>query len=216
VIPQAGVRSLFLACLSPDQPQFRGIRQALTELGSAERCCALQWEGSALRLRRRRALARVLITGHGLEARAGFAGLAAAGGAGFGPETVALPGSCSLYLAACFQGRADLRAAWAQGAGVPLHNVHGSSGETESALSSCLLLHLLEEGPERLERWFPAWQQANDALRPHFPRIRKSYQDNDGDPVRTLDELSGLARETGVEEFVSVVRRHPRYLTGLR
>jgi hypothetical protein len=184
------VHSLLLACLPPDEPQFRGIRRALTELGSEQGCWALHWAGEPLRLRRRRALRAVLVTGHGREARAGFAACSPQEAA-FGPSALALPSSCRLYLAACFQGRADLRAAWAEGA------------------------DLLEEGAASLQRWFAAWLEANDALRPHFPRIRQCYRDNAGDPLATLAELAGLARETGTEEFVSVLRRRPEYLTGL-
>ena len=208
------VHSLLLACLPPDEPQFRGIRRALNELGSEQGCWALHWAGEPLRLRRRRALRAVLITGHGREARAGFAAYSPQEVA-FEPSSLALPSSCRLYLAACFQGRADLRAAWAEGTGLPVGHVHGSRGETESALTTGLLLHLLEEGAASLERWFAAWLETNDALRPHFPRIRQCYRDNAGDPLATLAELAGLARETGTEEFVSVLRRRPEYLTGL-
>lgn len=208
------VHSLFLACLPPEEPQFRGIRRALAELGNQRGCWAQRWEGEALGLRRRLALGRVLVTGHGLAASAGFAACAP-GEAPFGPSALALPAACRLYLAACFQGRADLRAAWADGTGLPVSHVNGSGGETESALTTGLLLHLLEEGAASLERWFPAWLEANDALRPHFPRIRRCYRDNAGDPLATLAELTGLARETGTEGFVSVIQRHPEYLAGL-
>jgi len=209
-----GVRSLFLLCLPAAEPQFRGILRAAAELGRRERCATLHWQGEALELARRRVLAQVLVAGHGLQGRAGLAPRAP-GLPALDPSRLALPAPCTLYLLACFQGRAPLRESWANGAGVSPGNVHGSDGETESALSTCLLLHLLEQGPESLERWFPAWQRANDALRPHFPRIRRSYRKHGGDPLATLQELYSLVRQTGSEAFVSVIRRHPQYLTGL-
>lgn len=212
--PPAGVRSLFLACLDRTQPQFRGVRRALQEIGSSEGCCARDWDGAALALRRRRVLRQVVVAGHGREDQAGFAA-GAPGTRGFTPDGIALPATCRLYLVGCFQGHPGLRGAWARGAGLPEQNVHGCGGETESALSTCLLLHLLEDGAEALERWFPAWLRANDRLRPHFPRIRGSYADNDGDPLRTLAQLQDLRSDRDLSDFLAVIERHPEYLRDL-
>ena len=75
----------------------------------------------------------------------------------------------------CYQGRKQQRLTWAAGTGVDSNRVWGCAGETESALSTCLLLHLLDEGADSIDRWFPLWIRANDALRPHFPTIRAVY-----------------------------------------
>jgi hypothetical protein len=209
-----GIHTLYLSC--SDQGQFRGIRTLFDTLGRLPAAHTLDWRGEPLDLHRRRSLDWALISGHGRPVAAGFQ-LSPAGDAG--PQSLRLPGRARLYLLGCYQGRRPQRLAWAEGTGVGADRVFGCEGETESALSTCLLLHLLEGGPESIERWFAVWSRCNDAFRPHFLRIRNAYARAGADPLAALAELkvSGnldcLFRD--FEEFLAVIERRPACLTGL-
>ncbi len=207
-----GTHSLFVTCNDREEKQFRGISRLLRRLSAARDTCTLSWPGGSLELGARRVLSRVLVSGHGSEDLPGF-GLAS--GAGLRPGSLSLPRYAHLYLMGCFQGREDWLLSWARGSGVPRERVFGSDGETESALSTCLLLHLLEEGVAAVDRWFPVWSSCNSALRPYFPRIRQVYARLGADPRATLAELAGIEAVSAYAEFLAVIERYPQYLTGL-
>ncbi len=213
-----GTRNLFISCIDSEHSarsehkQFQGIKRILIRLGAAPDNCLVNAQGERFDFRRRRTLTRVLLCGHGNERRPGFA---VASDSGLKPEDLRLPDRASLYLLGCFQGSSDHRDAWARGTGISPNRVFGSSGETESALSTCLLLHLLEEGVSAIDIWFPVWRLCNRELRPYFPRIRRQYEKHAKDPVITLSELRKIPAVTGFEEFLGIIERYPAYLTGL-
>jgi len=212
VIPAATV-SLLLGCAPAGEAQFSGIRRLLEALGHQKGACFREWEGERLALDRRRNLRQVLVCGHGSEQEAGFGSPEPASRPRLTPASLRLPGGCRLFLIGCHQGRESLRRAWAEGTGAAA--VLGSEGETESALSTCLLLHLLEDGLAAVDRWFPHWIRCNDALRPLFPRVRSLYGEHAGDPLQVL---SILRADSAVQEqwpFLEVIERHPQYLQGL-
>ena len=210
----SGTRNLFIRC--SDDRQFGGILSLLEELNRSPGSHSLAWEGTAVDLSRRRALRRVVISGHGSPERAGFELDSARA---LRPGDLRLPGNCSLYLMGCCQGRQRQRLSWAMGTGVEANRVWGCTGETESALSTCMLLHLLEDGVESIDSWFPVWIRCNDAARPYFPVIREVYTRSGADPIAALaelraeGELDAIFREYG--EFLGVIARRPAYLTGL-
>jgi hypothetical protein len=157
-------------------------------------------------------LSRVLISGHGSTTGARFT---VPGKAPLEPSCLRLSGGCRLYLLGCNQGSGPILRAWAEGTGIPPAQVGGSPGETETALSTCLLLHLLEEGIEALDRWFPVWIRCNEALRPHFPEIRQAYADHQGDPVATLQAIAARTNLSPFGRFLAVIERHPAVFRGL-
>jgi hypothetical protein len=209
-----GTHVLYLSC--SDERQFRGIRTLFGMLGRLPAAHTLDWRGEALDLHGRRSLDWALISGHGDPAAAGFQ-LSPAGEAG--PQSLRLPGRARLYLMGCYQGRRPQRLAWAEGTGVQPDSVFGCDGETESALGACLLLHLLEGGPESIESWFAIWRRCNEAFSPHFLQIREVYARTGADPLAAVAELKGsgnldcLFRD--FEEFLAVIERRPGCLAGL-
>ncbi len=211
-----GTRSLFITCADSKEKQFRGIRQILRNLAKYPASYLIDWRGGVLDLDRRRALVRVLISGHCHENAAGFE---LSSKRGLQPQDLRLPHNTKLYLMGCFQGREQLRRNWALGTGVAPDGVYGCTEESESALSTCLLLHLLEEGIEAIDQWFGPWMRCNDALRPYFPVIRASYRRQGANPLATLVDLraSGLLAEAirDFDKFLGVIGRHPAYLTDL-
>jgi hypothetical protein len=188
----------------------------LQELKRSPASHSLEWTGAALDLSRRRVLRWVLISGHGSSTRAGFELDSAQG---LNPADLRLPASTRLYLMGCYQGRQRQLLAWAMGTGVDKNQVWGCTGETESALSTCLLLHLLEEGVESIDRWFPVWIRCNDATRPYFTMIRDVYTRTGADPVDALVELKAAGNLKVLfrdfDEFLAVITRRPAYLTDL-
>jgi hypothetical protein len=211
----SGTASLLLCCAPDGEAQFSGIRRLLAALGASKRACFQEWTGNRLDLHRRQSLRRVLICGHGSEEEAAFASPEPASRPRLTPTQVRVPAGCRLYLMGCHQGGEAARRAWAAGTGTGLESVLGSEGETESALSTCLLLHLLEDGPESLDRWFPLWIASNTALRPLFPSIRALYREHGGDPLAVLLALreNGLVQEQW--KFLEAVERYPQFLSGL-
>ena len=211
-----GTRSLLITCTDSKEKQFRGIHQLLRQLAEHPASYLLDWRGGVLDLARRRVLVRVLISGHGQENTAGFE---LSSKRGLRPQDLRLPHNTKLYLVGCFQGREALRKNWALGTGVAPGGVYGCKEETESALSTCLLLHLLERDIESIDQWFGPWMRCNDALRPYFPAIRTSYSRQGADPLATLVDLraSGALAEAfqDFDEFFKVIGRHPAYLTDL-
>jgi hypothetical protein len=136
-----GTRSLFITCADGKQKQFRGIRQILRNLAKHPASSLIDWKGGVLDLDRRRVLVRVLVSGHGHE---NTAGIELSSKRELRPRDLRLPHNTKLYLMGCFQGREQLLRNWALGTGVAMDRVYGCTEETESALSTCLLLHLLE------------------------------------------------------------------------
>ena len=209
-----GIRNLYIRC--SDGKQFSGILRLLQELNRIPGSHVLDWPGGPKDLSRRRVLQRVLISGHGSLSEAGFE-LGSAGQ--LRPADLLLPINTSLYLMGCYQSRNKQHLAWSAGTGVSPNRIWGCSGETESALSTYLLLHLLEDGADSIDRWFPVWRRCNDAFRPHFPLIREVYDRMGADPLATLahlkeeGQLNVLFRK--FDEFLDVISRSPSYLTDL-
>jgi hypothetical protein len=209
-----GTRSLFIRC--SDDKQFGGILKLFQEMKRSPASYLFEWQGVPTDLSRRRVLRRVLISGHGNPIQAGFE---LDSERGLKPEDLRLPACTGLYLMGCHQGREKQRLAWAAGTGVEAGRVRGCAGETESALSTCLLLHLLEEGAETIDHWFPMWRHCNNAFRPYFPMIREAYARKGADPLAALEQLKGtgtldaLFRE--FEQFLAVITRKPAYLSDL-
>ena len=206
-----GTRNLYISCSA--ETQFSGIRRLFVELGRVPTSHALDWRGGRLDLSRRRVLERVLVSGHGNPERAGFdSGL-------LDPCSFCAPPLTRLYLLGCYQGSTALRRSWACGTGIEANRIFGDSGETESALTTCLLLHLLESGPAAIEAWFDAWTRCNRAFRPYFPMIRRAYARSQADPLDTLVQLkrcqalAGLFRD--FDAFLSIINRRPAYLRNL-
>lgn len=207
-----GVQNLFIACHDSRERQFQRLGTLLRVLARRQLCHLRHWDGLPLDLARRRVLTRVLISGHGSERTARFA---VADAAPLEPHCLNLSAGCRLYLLGCNQGSAGLLQAWAEGTGIPLEQAAGCGGETDTAVTTCLLLNLLENGIDSLEGWFPLWVGCNDALRPWFPEIRRAYADHGADPVATLQSVRRLAPLEPFEGFLGVIERHPEYLRGL-
>jgi hypothetical protein len=117
-----------------------------------------------------------------------------------------------LYLLACYQGTADVAREWATRTRAA---VHGCGGETESALSALFLLALLEHGPGSAARWFERWREANDRLRPDFPRMRAIYRDESCDFAAALDAIAADFDLGAFADILAVARRYGPLLDGL-
>ena len=209
-----GTHTLYVSC--SDDKQFRGIRNLFAVLGGPYGSHLLDWRQGTVDLHRRRVLRRVLISGHGTAEQAGFE---LSSSRALRPSSLRLPAGARLYLMGCYQGGAAQRLSWAQGSGIAVDAVSGCSGETESAVSTCLLLHLLEDGAESLDRWFPLWIRSNDAFRPYFPMIREVYARRDANPIAALADLKATGNLDALfrefEEFLTVIPLKPAYLTDL-
>lgn len=214
-----GIRCLIISCFDPGETQFGGIADIAGELARRiPRLHALRWQGKtlnrrgeSLNLRRRRTLSAVIVSGHGAE----YGARLQAAASDFSPGCLLLPPRARLYLLACYQGKAAQLSAWARGTGIALEQVYGHDNETESALSTCLFLHLLSEGPGSLPRRFEQWRDSNNYLRPYFPLLRRLYADCGGDPLCTLRRLGEEIDLKPVADFIGVCHSHPGYLRGL-
>jgi len=205
------MRGLLLACADPAERQFAGLRLLMVRLAAElPGLSCRDWRGRRMNLRWR-SLGPVLVSGHGAADRAAFRGPMGL----LTPGGLRLPRRARLYLLGCHQGRPELRSAWAAGTGLAEERVRGHDGETESALSTCLLLHLLEEGWPAFDGWFTAWQRCNAELAPHFPVLRAAYSQNGGDPLRAWESVRGLPALRAHRDFLGAGLRHPEYLTGL-
>ena len=209
-----GTHTLYVSC--SDDKQFRGIRNLFAVLGGPYGSHLLDWRQGTVDLHRRRVLRRVLISGHGTAEQAGFE---LSSSRALRPSSLRLPAGARLYLMGCYQGGAAQRLSWAQGSGIAVDAVSGCSGETESAVSTCLLLHVLEEGSESIDRWFPVWARCNDSFRPFFPMIRETYDSVGADPLAALDRLKAQDNLKSLfrdfDEYLSVITRRPSYLAAL-
>jgi len=210
IVPHC-TRNLYISCSA--ETQFSGIRRLFAELGRAPSAHPLDWRRGRLDLSRRRVLERVLVSGHGNPGRAGF------DAGSLDPDSLRLPPLTRLYLLGCYQGAAAMRRRWAGGTGIDLNSVFGSAGETESALTTCLLLHLLETGPTTIDAWFDVWRRCNRAFRPYFPMIRRAYARCRADPLSALVELKACGTLNALfrdfDAFLSIINRRPAYLKNL-
>ena len=207
-----GIIGLLISCFDHHLKQFQGILKIAQILKAQQDLFFLGWDGNRLNLVRRRKLTRVLISGHGTESLPRFDGNS---DKPFTPKELQLPVSAKLYLMGCFQGKDTFRKDWAKGTGISQNMVWGSDGETESALSTCLLLHLMEEGLDSIDCWFPEWIESNAYLRPYFPIARSLYRKHNQNPIHTLEELARIVDLTPVKEFLSVCWKYPQYLSDL-
>ncbi len=207
-----GTRYLIINCSEPSDAQFRGIQEASDLLGRLPRAQKSTWNGNAIALGGRRGLRWILISGHGAEESAR---LSDGGKSALAPGDLSLPDDCVLYLLGCYQGRENLRLQWAAATGGDKTRVHGCCGETESALSTLLLLNLLDHGPETMDHWFSKWIDANDYLRSWFPLMRKTYREKRMDFISTLQGIKGRVDLSPVEDFVSVGTMYPELLSNL-
>ena len=203
-----GTRDLIITCVDPNEQQFQGILKLAGKIDQQHNVHAQQWDGRSLNLVRRRSLKRVLVSGHGADDHPALSGPPI-----LRPQVLLLPSRTRLYLLACYQGR--YRPQWARGTGVPVAQILASKGETESALSTCLLLHLMQEGMASVDRWFPGWLHVNNYLQPHFPEFRRLYRHFHEQPLPTLEALSGAVDLSTVGTFLDIIKRYPQYLTDL-
>jgi hypothetical protein len=207
-----GTRYLIVACSEPSDPQFRGIQEAGDLLGRLPQALKFPWNGKALALERRKVLRWILISGHGAEESAR---LSDGRNNALTPGDLLLPKGCGLYLLGCYQGKEYLKSQWAEATGGDHKRIHGCGGETESALSTLLLLNLLDDGPETIAHWFSRWIEVNDYLRSWFLIMRRTYREKRMDFLSSLKDIEGRVDLAPVEDFVSVGKRYPELLSNL-
>ena len=206
-------RYLLISCHNSKEPQFRGIREVAGRLKRSKGFSHFAWTGEKQDLKRRRVLKWVLISGHG---SANFARLGNNQTLFINHRDIKLPPGAALYLLGCYQGRSRLKRKWAESCGIPEIRVHGCTAETESALSTCLLLQLLKNGPQPMEYWYREWLKANEHLRPHFPLLRRLYRLSAGDPLLTFNKLKDLIDLAPVMGFLKIALEYPQAVSELQ
>jgi len=194
------------------------MRRALREMENRGGVGWRQWDGTRPAPAPAGKPALLVLAGHGSEDRAAI-------GDGRGRSLVpsdlragrapGRPASAGLYMLACSQGRSDLAASWARGAGLPAASVHGAEGETETLLSTLFVLHLAREGPGALETIFAQWVLANRIIRPFFGPARELYGKTGGDPFAVLAWLEGEVGLEPVRGFLALAASCAEYLAGL-
>ena len=205
-----GTRYLLITCAEPTDGQSRGVAQACRLLAKADGVHHLAWAGGRpLQLGRRRTLRWVVVSGHGAE---GEARISDGRGRHLYSRDLPLPRGIDLYLLACYQGQETIRQKWAAKTKA---TVHGCEGETESALSTLFLLALLEHGPESAAHWFARWREANDRLRPHFPEMRRLYEERGKDFAAALDAIGAVVDLGPLHDILAVAKRYAPILSGL-
>ena len=207
-----GTRYLIVTCFDRSDSQFKGLYDASRLLGRHPSVCHHHWEGQKLDLPRRRTLQWVLLSGHGAETMARIGDNRSRR---LCPGDVRLPSDCSLYLLGCHQGCREIRAEWAAATGVPAERVLGCCGETDSALSTLLLLHAVRDGIETIPRRFPTWMEANDYFRCWFPEARRVYQACNMEYAAALEVFSRTVDVRPFEDFLSVGEEYLSHLSGL-
>ena len=201
---------LLITCADVEDRQFRGVAQACRLLTKADGVLHLAWEGGEpLQLARRQTLRWVAVSGHGAE---GDARISDGHDRSLCPHDLPLRPGIDLYLLACYQGQEPIRQKWAAETKA---TVHGCEGETESALSTLFLLALLEHGPEKTPHWFGRWREANDRLRPHFPEMRRLYQEHGKDFAPALEAIAAVVDLGPFGDILAVAKRHAAILSGL-
>ena len=204
-----GTRYLLLTCSDPSDRQFRGVASACGLLAYTEGVHQLAWDGDPLALGRRRTLRWVVVSGHGAERTARVSD---GHRRRLLPRDLALPPGVDLYLLACYQGREEIRDRWVKETD---GDVHGCEGETESVLSTLLLLGLLDDGLESIGRWFGRWRQANDRLQPYFPEMRRLYRAKGKDWPAALQAIRDVVDLGPFSDILAVAARRPEILSGL-
>ncbi len=200
------------------------MRKALRTLGGAEGAEGAEgaggaggietrdWDGRPLSLARRARLSTLILCGHGCEDEAR---LGDGRGRVLRPADVRLPGRTRLMLLGCYQGREDLRGAWARGAGLEQDRISGAEGETETLLSTLFVLHLAREGQSRAGELFEEWALANRIIRPFFEQARALYRSTGGDPLAVLAFLEGVVDLSPSRRFLALASSTVEYLAGL-
>jgi hypothetical protein len=188
------------------------MRKAMRTLGGAEGIEPRDWNGGLLSLTRRARLSTLILCGHGCEEEAR---LGDGRGRVLRPADVSLPGRARLLLLGCYQGREDLRGAWARGTGLELDRVSGAEGETETLLSTLFVLHLAREGSSRAMELFEEWALANRIVRPFFEQARALYRSTGGDPLAVLSFLEGVTDLGPSRRFLALAGSTVEYLAGL-
>ena len=205
-----GTRYLLITCADATDGQFRGVAQACRLLAEADGVHYPAWEdGERLLLGGRRTLRWVAVSGHGAE---GDARVSDGRERYLYPRDLRLAPGIDLYLLACYQGQEAIRQKWAEATKA---TVHGCEGETESVLSTLFPLALLEHGPESAAHWFDRWREANERLRPHFPEMRRLYEEYAKDFAAALDAIGSVVDLGPFHDIVAVAKCHGPILSGL-
>lgn len=168
-----GTRYLFITCYKPNDPQFKGL-YSVTRLFMKKRYCYCHdyRQTGTLDLSRRRKLAWVLISGHGGE---DGARMTDGKNTRLYPRNIRLPKKTKFLLLGCHQGLPGQKEEWARGVNLPLKNIYGADGESETALSTLCLLNIWEHGIPSAMKWFTRWIKANSYFRPKFEEIREEF-----------------------------------------
>jgi hypothetical protein len=210
--PLRGARCILVSCFNTADPQVAGMRKALGRLSGARPMEVRDWDGAPLSLAHRTRLSTLILCGHGSddEARLGDGR-----GRFLRPADVRVPGRARLLLLGCYQGREDLRGAWAKGTGLEQDRVRGAEGETETLLSTLFVLHLARVGQSRVGELFDEWALANRIVRPYFEPARALYRSTGGDPLAVLSFLEGVVDLGQSRRFLALARSTVEYLAGL-
>jgi len=206
-----GERWLLVTCFRSDDAQFGGMLKVLSDPPAASAGLPwISWSGGSLEEPGLGA-SRLVLSGHGSPdaARVGDNH-----GRHLEPSLLGRA-AASLYLLCCYQGQEALRRAWAVGAGLEVDEVHGAKTETETLLSTLFLLHLAVEGVAQATRWFDQWVLANHLIGPVLEEARWRYRRSGRNPIPVLDFLENAVNLDPVDEFLSLARRFPQYLTGI-
>jgi hypothetical protein len=207
-VPRA-TRYLLVTCADHADGQFRGVRQACGLLARERGVLHVAWPAARLELGAEPALIWAAVSGHGAPTSARIGD---GSGIGLGPQDLfPMPGG-DLYLLACHQGVEPIRAAWREATGAV---VHACPGETESALSALFLLALVEHGPGSASHWFDRWLEANERLRPHFPEMRRLYEEQDRDFTAAVRSIAAVVDLGPFRDILAVAARHEEALSHL-
>ena len=211
-----GTRYLIVTCSHPDDRQFRGIFRVCRLLHKQKGTHHLPWQGGDLSLAGRKTLKWVAISGHGAEHTARLSdGTGDENSNTLCPGDLAIPCRTHLFLLGCYQGKDAVRKQWSRGTGINPNRLHACGGETESALSTLLLLNVLEHGEDSLYYWFRRGLEANRRFRSHFLSMKALYKKNRGDFMATIDRLSEQLDLVPFNDFLEAGKKYPRYLSGL-
>ena len=211
-----GTRYLIITCFHSDDRQFGGIYRVSRLFHKKKGTHHLLWQGGNLPLSGRKTLEWVAISGHGAENTARLSD-------GTGDENVntlcpgdlTIPCRTHLFLLGCYQGKNAIRKQWSRETGINPDRLHACEGETESALSTLLLLNVLEHGEESLYYWFRRWLEANSHFQSHFLSMKALYKENRGNFMATIDRLSEQLDLMPFNDFLEAGKKYPQYLSGL-
>jgi hypothetical protein len=204
-----GTRYLLITCSRPEDRQFAGIERTCALLSRADRVHHLSWTNRPLGLEQRRTLKAVVISGHGART---YPRVSDRHTRRIHPRDLLLPPRVPVYLLACNQGLRPIRERWSDETG---GLAFGCEGETESLLSTLLLLGLLDHGLASLHRWFIRWRLANNRLRKHFPTMRHIYREHRKNWSAALETIQKKVDLGPFDDILAVARRRHRILSGL-